>query len=193
MARVIDKAEMRIPIKKLVKNWDIFVWNLASSLLWCNETQHFPHGVRNFLIKECIHILLPSITRLVNFSLSEGHVPDGFKKAVVTPLIKKASLPVDDLKNYRPVSGLSFISKPVERVDKQLREHLHDHSTETALLMMNKTSAAVYIPRQHMQDNFITCTSIAHNYVNVQKIWSCNLKNSKHDFKVAISFVKFGV
>ena len=58
-----------------------------------------------FLIKECIDILLPSITKLVNCSLWEGLVPDGFKKAVVTPLIKKASLPVEDLKNYRPVSS----------------------------------------------------------------------------------------
>ena len=34
-----------------------------------------------FLIKECINILLPSITKLVNFSLSEGLAPDGFKKS----------------------------------------------------------------------------------------------------------------
>ena len=102
-----------------------------------------------FLIKECIDILLPSITKLVNFSLSEGLVPDGLKKAVVTPLIKKASLPVEDLKNYRPVSRLSFISKLVERVvAKQMVDHIHrhdldnsyqsaykpGHSTETALL-----------------------------------------------------------
>ena len=79
-----------------------------------------------FLIKECIDILLPSITKLVNFSLSDGLVPDGFKKAVVTPLIKKASLPVEDLKNYRPVSELSFISKLVECVvAKQLVDHIH--------------------------------------------------------------------
>ena len=58
-----------------------------------------------FLIKECIDILLPSITKLVNCSLCEGVVPDGFKKAVVTPLIQKASLPVEDLKSYHPVSG----------------------------------------------------------------------------------------
>ena len=102
-----------------------------------------------FLIKECIDILLPSITKLVNCSLREGLVPDGFKNAVATPLIKKASLPVDDLKNYRPVSGLSFISKLVECVvAKQLVDHIHrhgldnpyqsayrsGHSTETALL-----------------------------------------------------------
>ena len=38
-----------------------------------------------FLVKECINILLPSITRLVNCSLSEGVVPDEFKKAIATP------------------------------------------------------------------------------------------------------------
>ena len=84
-----------------------------------------------FLIKECIDILLPSITKLVNCSLWEGLVPDGFKKAVVTPLIKKASLPVDDLKNYRPVSGLSFISKLVESVvAKRLIDHIHQHGLD---------------------------------------------------------------
>ena len=71
-----------------------------------------------FFIKECSDILplLPSITKLVNCSLMESYVPDGFKTAVVTPLIKEATLPADDLKNYCPVSGLSFISKLVERV-----------------------------------------------------------------------------
>ena len=78
-----------------------------------------------------------------------GLVLDGFKKAVVTSLIKKASLPVEDLKSYRPVFGLSFISKLVELVvAKQLVDHIHrhdldnsyqsayksGHSTETALL-----------------------------------------------------------
>ena len=77
-----------------------------------------------FLIKECIDILLPSLTKLANGSLMEGCVPDAFKSAVVTPLIKKPNLPSNDLKNYRPVSGLSFISKLVECVvAKQLLEH----------------------------------------------------------------------
>ena len=102
-----------------------------------------------FLIIECIDILLPSLTKLVNCSLTEGCVPDAFKSAVVSPLIKKPNLPSNDFKNYRPVSGLSFISKLVERVvAKQLLEYIHvhnldnlyqsaykaGHSTETALL-----------------------------------------------------------
>ena len=102
-----------------------------------------------FLVKECLDILLPSVTKLVNCSLTEGAVPGGLKKAIVSPLIKKSSLPPDELKNYRPVSGLSFISKLVERVvASQLNDHVacnglenvsqsaykQGHSTETALL-----------------------------------------------------------
>ena len=45
-----------------------------------------------FLVKDCLDILLLSITKLVNCFLLEGAVPDGFKSAVVTPLIKKSSL-----------------------------------------------------------------------------------------------------
>ena len=92
-----------------------------------------------FLIKECIDILLPSETKfnLVKCSLREGLIPDGLNKAVVAPLIKKVSLPVEDLKSYRPVSGLSFISKLVERVVvKQLVNHIHgqgfDNSYQSA-------------------------------------------------------------
>ena len=99
--------------------------------------------------KDCLDILLSSITKLVNYSLIEGSFPNSFKKAVVTPLIKKASLPKDDLKNYRPVSGLCFLSKLVEQVvDRQLTSHINNnklgnphqsaykpgHSTEIALL-----------------------------------------------------------
>ena len=86
---------------------------------------------------------------MVNHSLIEGSFPNSFKKAVITPLIKKASLPRDDLKNYRPVSGLCFLSKLVERVvARQLTSHINNnkldnphqsaykpgHFTETALL-----------------------------------------------------------
>ena len=104
-----------------------------------------------FLIKECIDILLPSITKLVNCSLGEELVPDGFKKAVVTPLIKKASLPVEDVKNYHPVSGLSFISKLVECVvAKQLVDHIHrqglDNSYQSAYKSGHSTEKRLCFP-----------------------------------------------
>ena len=89
--------------------------------------------------------LLPSY-----YSLIDGSFPSAFKRAVLTPpLIKKASLPRNDLKNNRSVSGLCFLSKLVERVvAKQLISHINNnkldnphqsaykpgHSTEIALL-----------------------------------------------------------
>ena len=102
-----------------------------------------------FLVKDYIDILIEPISSIVNLSLSEGMVIDKFKHALVSPLIKKPSLDAEVLKNYRPVSGLNFISKTIERVvSKQLKHHLNvneldninqsayktGHSTETALL-----------------------------------------------------------
>ena len=90
-----------------------------------------------FLVKECIDILLPSITSLVNCSLSGGFVPDGFKKAIVTPLIKKSSLPPNELKNYRCVSGLGFISKLVKCV---VASQLNDHVSLNGLENVKKST-----------------------------------------------------
>ena len=55
-------------------------------------------------------------SRTVNKSMATGVVPVAFKKALVTPLLKNATLNQDVLKNYRPVSNLPFISKGLERV-----------------------------------------------------------------------------
>ena len=100
-------------------------------------------------MKQCLDILLPSLTKLVNLSLKNGIFPNPFKQAIVTPLLKKSTLSKEDLKSYRPVSGLSFLSKLVQQiVAAQIRSHMdsHDlgntfqsaykvgHSTETALL-----------------------------------------------------------
>ena len=98
--------------------------------------------------------LVPVITKIINLSLTTGTVPDHFKQAVVTPLLKKHGLDSECLKNYRPVSNLPFLSKVLERVVlSQLQDHLSanglldvyqsaykkDHSTETALLHVTNT------------------------------------------------------
>ena len=97
-------------------------------------------------MKQCIDILLPSLTKLVNLSLKNGIFPNPFKQAIVTPLLKKSTLSKEDLKSYQPVSGLSFLSKLVERIVAAQITNSHDigntfqsvykvgHSTETALL-----------------------------------------------------------
>ena len=62
---------------------------------------------------------------MVNLSLQNGVFLEPFKNGIVTPLIEKTSLPMEDLKNYRLVSGLSFLSMLVECVDAaQIRSHI---------------------------------------------------------------------
>ena len=102
-----------------------------------------------WLLKDCLGLLAPVITSIVNQSLSSGEMPSSLKLAVVTPLLKKASLDQDCLGNYRQVSELSFLSKVIERVvGSRLSQHMeaHDmyepsqsayrkgHSVETALV-----------------------------------------------------------
>lgn len=101
------------------------------------------------LFMECLDQLLPAVTSIVNDSLSSGIFPTQSKTAIVKPLLKKAGLDQNVLKNFRPVSNLSFLSKVMEKaVLQQLLEYLNDnsllcpnqsayrasHSTETALV-----------------------------------------------------------
>ena len=58
-----------------------------------------------FLDKNCANILLSPLTKLVNWSLLRVLLLKKFKKVVVTPLIKKASVPSEDFRDYHPVSG----------------------------------------------------------------------------------------
>jgi len=105
--------------------------------------------VPTWLLKECLNDLLPLITKIINHSMELGHVPNSFKVAHVRPLIKKPGLDENNLKNYRPVSNLPFLSKVLERVvDARINKHMTKHklqedmqsayrklhSTETALL-----------------------------------------------------------
>ena len=100
------------------------------------------------LLKSCIDVLVQPITHLINLSLSEGIFPDTFKQAVVSPLLKKHSLPKDELSSYRPISNLNFVSKLLEKIIySRLCSHLESfpslspfqsayrkfHSSETAL------------------------------------------------------------
>ena len=57
---------------------------------------------------------MPSVTRPVNCSVSEGVVQGGFQRNI--PMIKNTSVPLDELKNYSPVSCLSSISELIECV-----------------------------------------------------------------------------
>ena len=101
------------------------------------------------IIKGDPEAFAPFLIKIVNCSLHNGSFTSELKQANVKPLLKKLGLTVDDKKNFRPVSNLSFVSKLIERaVSAQLNKHAdktgnlepfqsayrENHSTETALL-----------------------------------------------------------
>ena len=80
------------------------------------------------VFKDNIEVLLPVLTDVVNASLSSGSI-DGAKLAHITPLIKGQGLDCNNLKNYRPISNLSFVGKLIERVVlKRLNDHLKENN-----------------------------------------------------------------
>lgn len=101
------------------------------------------------LLVDSLDVILPTLVKIINSSLQHSDVPTTMKAAVVTPLIKKVSLNPDEMKNYRLVSNLTYVSKLLERVvARQLNNHINlsnlsetyqsayksRHSTETALV-----------------------------------------------------------
>jgi len=115
-----------------------------------NIITHRP--IPTWLLKECLSILVLTITNIVNLSLTTSQFHPTLKESIISPLLKKPTLDKEELSSYRPISNLSLISKILERVVKSsLTDHLTSnsllnshqsayckhHSTETALLYVH--------------------------------------------------------
>ena len=120
---------------------------MQSPTKWCSLDP-----IPTCLLKECLDLLLPLITNIVNLSMSSGEMPHNLKEAIILPLIKKALLDPEIFKHFRPVSNLSFLSKLVEKVVAvRFKSHItvnklddpfqsaykENHSTETALVRVH--------------------------------------------------------
>ena len=113
------------------------------------------------ILHYCFEEITPIVAEIVNKSLPCGVVPQCFKHCLVKPLLKKANLDPNCLRNYRPISSLPFLSKVLERIVlKQFLQHLESHSllepfksayqkchsTETALLRVVNDRSTSFTP-----------------------------------------------
>ena len=73
--------------------------------------------IPTWLLKECLDELLPLLTSIINNSLLilTGVFPEQCKPAIVILLLKKRNLEPEELRNYKLVSNLHFISKVIEK------------------------------------------------------------------------------
>jgi len=103
----------------------------------CPNKQSDSDPIPTWLLKVCTPVLTPTITNIVNLSLSSGQFHPILKESIISPLLKKPTLDKDQLFNYWPISNLSLISKIIERVVKcRLTNHLvsNGHWTTVANL-----------------------------------------------------------
>ena len=127
------------------------------------------------VMKNCLDILKTPITDIINSSMETSTFPQNFKEAHVRPLLKKISLPKNELKNYRPVSNLSFISKILEKiVASRLQAHIKNnhlsnplqsayrkhHSTESALLKVHN-DIIISMDKGEVTDLTLTCRRLS--------------------------------
>ena len=116
-------------------------------------------------MKGCINTLLPTITRIVNWSFNEACIPEILKQLAVEPRIMKPMLDNELLSSYRPISNLRFISKAIEKVAADrlncnlINNDPHEllqsaykpgHSTENrsqVVRVESESSACSYLPR----------------------------------------------
>ena len=102
-----------------------------------------------WLFKHCLPELLPVVHYIVNESLRSGQFPSALKTASIRPGLKKPTLDVDDLKSYRPISNLTYLSKILEKV---VHHQLNDYVNHNGL----------YSPHQSGYRKFHSCeTAVA--------------------------------
>ena len=91
-------------------------------------------GISVKLLQAGIKELAPSISKLINMSLTSNQFPSRWKIARVTALFKAGD--ISDLNNYRPISILPVLSKIIER-------HVYDclfyHLTINNLIYSNQS------------------------------------------------------
>ena len=104
------------------------------------------------LMKNCLDMLLPIMTNIVNLSLPTGTRPETLKVAELVPALKKHDADHEQFSNFRPISNLVMVSKVIEKaVSAELTDHVKTHhleecfqsaykihhSTETALVKVH--------------------------------------------------------
>lgn len=102
-----------------------------------------------WLLKDCVSVLAPRVTNIINAILRTDYFPSKWRKTFVSTVVTKSCLNENISGKYRPMFNVALFSKVLERVvhrrtstylvDNKLMPELQSayrsgHSTETAVL-----------------------------------------------------------
>ena len=65
-------------------------------------------------MKQCVDNYITPLTHIINLSISQGYFPDEWKLTKVIPIFNDGD--PQDIRNYRRISVLSFLSKVFEKI-----------------------------------------------------------------------------
>ncbi len=92
-----------------------------------NKTSSGPDNISSNILKLSLPYIVESLTYIYNLCISQNTFPTQLKQAKVIPIPKTKDR--NNLHNYRPISLLSFLSKPLEKhVHKHLTDFMEKHS-----------------------------------------------------------------
>ena len=91
-----------------------------------NKKAMGPDTLNASLLKLALPYIIESLTYIYNLCIEQNAFPSALKIAKIIPLPK--SRDSSDLNNFRPISLLSVLSKPIEKhIEKHLMKYMEEH------------------------------------------------------------------
>ena len=146
------------------------VGSLISSMK--NKKSSGPDDISTQILKLSVPYTVESLTYIFNLCIKNNTFPSSLKTAKVIPLPKTKDL--TDPNNYRPISLLSVISKPLER---HVHKHLINYLESQALL-------------HSFQSGFRTQHSCHTALSRLSNVWLSNMNDSLITGAVFLDFKK---
>ena len=123
----------------------------------CNTKSCLLDPLPTWYLKENMDIFVHVLTHLLNMSLSTGVFPNVLKQALINPIIKKQTLDPNELKNYRPVANIPFLSKLLEKhVFNCINEHMKKHNFGEDLQSAYRSAHSTETALLHVKDYIMT-------------------------------------
>ena len=129
-------------------------------------------GIDAKILKLSAHVIAETLTYVYNLCISKNRIPKAFKVAKIIPIHKTGDC--EDPTNYRPISILSTLSKPLEI---HINKHILKHFNSLDLFHQNQSGFRV----NH------SCHTALTNLIDQ---WLVNINNDKITGVIAVDFMK---
>ena len=150
--------------------------------------------IPTWLVKKCLNVLLPIITKIVNLYIVQGYFPNSLKHANIKPLIKKPGLDSETLKNYRPVANLKFLAKTVDRVcSSQIQDYLIENNLNGKIQSAYRSNHSTETALVHVYNDLLTAVDVGQEAVLILLDYSTAFDTINHEKFFQLLSSKFGI